>query len=869
MKKSSYWYYIILIILLLFSSDGYPQYINNIYEQILTIPVPGNYYITPCNWNIREVRCLDFNYIDNTDGIDIAWGQNIYYTSGGQSHLLMYGGWRSNNGGGKFPTLADPFLNSDGTNPDCFYPYTQVKDIEFGHLIGNATNLREIGLARYGDIQTFKYENNSLVRLQQLGGQSNLIPTNSIAFGSINNLHPVHDLVAAVESNTNPLEGIQVYFNDGQGILGDNGSPNIRITGIQAKVVRTAFFQPNQQYLDIVATVRTDNAGPYDKISIYKNNGNGGLIQTLNLFDPGVGNIRDINVGFINNDGSSDLVVTGGLNNGTVVKVFLGDQNGSINTAPVVTFNSTELDGANFIPKFGDMGGDTKQDLVLCGQRLTSCFCEIKTWILINSGVDPYFSTNRGQQVTDNLITVYGEFIEPTDMVLADIQEIGRPSVIYSIGYEYPLSDSVGKIIVHRHVVPPPRPWACPWIFPFNDTYGAYTADNNLLERSEFTENSGQDITDLYKLNVTPSPLDNQLLFMVSETENNYNYFDRVKLYAVDHAEGTKIGVDENNLICIYSPLNILGADTVNQTGEPGNMAPYVRYDTLGNKFIFGHSNDTVRATSFDYGGGNSGDSLAVLMRAGETSDAPANRNPKTPAGVIYVYANSSPIPNLRSFARRENKADIIIPFASVNSSVDSVIIEWQRSYELDYLTIAKVSYSGFNIFDAPLLEATNSVSGNVLSQLTNIDYNYAEFDSTSVLYLKFQDIAPPPQGTGRDYVFETDGRYVSSGSMNPLGNQLHNTITNNAPHKFVLYQNYPNPFNPVTNIIFDLPMVSNVKITVYDITGKQVSVLLDERKDVGTYSVAFDGTNLASGIYFYRIEAGDFIDTKKMVLVK
>jgi subtilisin family serine protease len=88
-------------------------------------------------------------------------------------------------------------------------------------------------------------------------------------------------------------------------------------------------------------------------------------------------------------------------------------------------------------------------------------------------------------------------------------------------------------------------------------------------------------------------------------------------------------------------------------------------------------------------------------------------------------------------------------------------------------------------------------------------------------------------------------------------------------PKIFSLAQNYPNPFNPTTKIQYSIPKAGTVKLVVYDLLGRQVTTLVNERKQAGVYSASFDGTNLASGIYFYRIEAGDFTAVKKMVLIK
>jgi len=96
----------------------------------------------------------------------------------------------------------------------------------------------------------------------------------------------------------------------------------------------------------------------------------------------------------------------------------------------------------------------------------------------------------------------------------------------------------------------------------------------------------------------------------------------------------------------------------------------------------------------------------------------------------------------------------------------------------------------------------------------------------------------------------------------------------NNLPFDFSLAQNYPNPFNPSTKIKFSIPFVEtrdrvSVQLKVYDVLGNEVATLVNEEKSAGSYEVEFDGTGLTSGIYFYRIEAGSFIETKKMILIK
>ena len=94
--------------------------------------------------------------------------------------------------------------------------------------------------------------------------------------------------------------------------------------------------------------------------------------------------------------------------------------------------------------------------------------------------------------------------------------------------------------------------------------------------------------------------------------------------------------------------------------------------------------------------------------------------------------------------------------------------------------------------------------------------------------------------------------------------------ITDALPTVFRLNQNYPNPFNPTTNITYDLPKASQVRMEVYNAIGAQVAVLTEGYRSAGTHTVKFNASGYASGMYFYRfIAAGKVISTKKMLLIK
>ncbi|MGB5288813.1 MAG: T9SS type A sorting domain-containing protein, partial [Ignavibacteriaceae bacterium] len=89
------------------------------------------------------------------------------------------------------------------------------------------------------------------------------------------------------------------------------------------------------------------------------------------------------------------------------------------------------------------------------------------------------------------------------------------------------------------------------------------------------------------------------------------------------------------------------------------------------------------------------------------------------------------------------------------------------------------------------------------------------------------------------------------------------------VPDNYSISQNYPNPFNPSTTIKYSIPQASFVKIKVYNTLGQVIAELVNQEIQIGNHEVSFDARNLTSGIYFYRIEAGNFVETRKMILIK
>jgi photosystem II stability/assembly factor-like uncharacterized protein len=121
-----------------------------------------------------------------------------------------------------------------------------------------------------------------------------------------------------------------------------------------------------------------------------------------------------------------------------------------------------------------------------------------------------------------------------------------------------------------------------------------------------------------------------------------------------------------------------------------------------------------------------------------------------------------------------------------------------------------------------------------------------------------------------------TTGKYLFAGTQRggwriPIADVI-TSVRDDRPHvpsQYILYQNYPNPFNPTTVIAYSLPAPAAVTLKVYDLLGREIKTLVNERQNAGQHSMTFDGSNYPSGVYFYRLQAGTYSQTKKLIELK
>lgn len=303
----------------------------------------------------------------------------------------------------------------------------------------------------------------------------------------------------------------------------------------------------------------------------------------------------------------------------------------------------------------------------------------------------------------------------------------------------------------------------------------------------------------------------------------NYGYnFDvnNVSIYYAFQNPGTDqiiIKTSNNQLVDFSSfaayQVSETSSDTLIVEGWEGNNKKYSK--------IF-PNNNSWKILSLDYKNINK-----IIIRIG---------NLRT--GYLFDYNfdnfsfNNSPLPvELTSFTGKV-----------VNNKIE---LNWQTATELNN--------SGF--------EVQRKISNHKDADWEKIGFVAGNGNTNSTKYYSYVDTYP----TGGNK-FQYRLKQIDTDGTSKFSEIIEIEFT---PNKFELSQNYPNPFNPSTTIKYSLSEISNVILKVYDILGNEVATLIDERKEVGSYSVTFDAGNLSSGIYIYKLVTDAFVSTKKMILIK
>jgi 5'-nucleotidase len=195
------------------------------------------------------------------------------------------------------------------------------------------------------------------------------------------------------------------------------------------------------------------------------------------------------------------------------------------------------------------------------------------------------------------------------------------------------------------------------------------------------------------------------------------------------------------------------------------------------------------------------------------------------------------------------------------------------------------VTTAGSRVVTITLDDGTEIVSnGTVMSgapdvSIATINFSAAGGDQYPFRGAPFTTLGVTYQQTLANYITDTNGLNGTiaaadypeggEGRISTVEGTSNEVVSDGLPVSFELKQNYPNPFNPTTRIAFDLPESSEVRLSIFDMLGRQVAVIVNGQLSAGTHFVQFDASSLSSGMYLYRIQAGSFTQTQKMMLIK
>ncbi len=409
---------------------------------------------------------------------------------------------------------------------------------------------------------------------------------------------------------------------------------------------------------------------------------------------------------------------------------------------------------------------------------------------------------------------------------------------------------------------PPP---SCPVLFTFN---GAdFVQENPLLTSCEASGYS-QNVIDFYHVQ-NPVAVQNDLLrFQLRELEDEVSYVHELELIAVAHSSDKKVAVSPAGDIRFYTEMDKAisavddhGIDVLDQILETDGLA----YSASGPGYLI-----------ITFPGTESGPvGVATTGIPKNACNDPAIDKSRTDLPPIDIR-NSLRIEYLsydgrwietESIPPRETTSQVVAldpGDAMLGGGEVTIRLSWNHGYTTD--AVFRLVGQG----ESPVLERIPILRAALQHALGEPD-QAVELNGLEPVVLRkgtslsFEFRAPRVQaGEVCDYVIRAVGKYepdyrVHSGLM---------------PQQFALYANYPNPFNPATTISFAVPRVSQVRLEIINILGQRVRLLVDKELSAGQHQVLWDGkdesgADAPSGVYLYRLKAGDFTETRKMVLMK
>jgi hypothetical protein len=259
-------------------------------------------------------------------------------------------------------------------------------------------------------------------------------------------------------------------------------------------------------------------------------------------------------------------------------------------------------------------------------------------------------------------------------------------------------------------------------------------------------------------------------------------------------------------------------------------------------------------------------------------------------APSLIFAASASRFAAGKAVASEKSANEIVVPLVVTNKAdltAMDIPLKFSEGVTLKEVNFENVRTSYFDLKIANINNEDNSVIIGLLPQMSSVTKPdlaagtgavanlVFTIDDPTVTEIQLETFEMQNPGHSLMYVYHkwdngVPTQYVEYPEFDPITVAMSAVADGaNMPTQFALDQNYPNPFNPTTEIAFDLAKSGRVALTIYNVLGQEVTTLIDREMDAGSHSVQWDASNVSSGVYFYRISAGDFNQTKKMLLLK
>ena len=205
----------------------------------------------------------------------------------------------------------------------------------------------------------------------------------------------------------------------------------------------------------------------------------------------------------------------------------------------------------------------------------------------------------------------------------------------------------------------------------------------------------------------------------------------------------------------------------------------------------------------------------------------------------------------------------------TINADIQKLSESTDTDLTINFVIVENVQYQGNNGISSHknVMRKIANINGDSFTLNTNQNISKSvQFTLNNGWNSDSLNIIAYIQSSSSKKVYQSESISFSQLTLTDVNNEI------NLPQDFSLEQNYPNPFNPVTLIEYSIPLRdenTNVTLKVYDILGKEIGILVNQKQTPGNYKIEFDASNLSNGVYLYQLKSGSFIKTKKMIVLK